>query len=49
VAGVSIPYKDFQRTTVVTDNTPGTGMKRVVVTVTSRRGSSVSQEMIIGQ
>jgi Tfp pilus assembly protein PilV len=49
VAGVSIPYRDFQRTTTVTDNTPGTGMKRVVVTVTSRRGSNVSQEMIIGQ
>ena len=49
VAGVSTPYQGFQRTTVVTDNTPATGMKRVVVTVISRRGSSVSQEMIIGQ
>ena len=42
-------YADFQRTTAVTDNTPKTGMKRVVVTVRSRRGSNVSQEMIIGQ
>jgi len=47
VAGVSFP--DFQRTTEVTDNTPKAGMKRVVVTVLSRRGSNVRQEMIIGQ
>ena len=47
VAGVSFP--DFQRTTAVSDNTPATGMKRVVVTVLSRRGSRVRQEMIIGQ
>ena len=42
-------YPDFKQTTVVSDYTPATGMKRVVVTVRSRRGSSVSQEMIIGQ
>jgi len=42
-------YPDYQRTTVVSNNTPTTGVKRVVVTVLSRRGSSVSQEMIIGQ
>jgi Tfp pilus assembly protein PilV len=46
VAGVS--YPEFQRTTVVSNNTPATGMKRVVVTVRSRRGSSVSQEIIVG-
>ena len=44
-----LAYPDFKRTTVVSDNTPATGMKRVVVTVLSRRGSSVTQEMIIGQ
>jgi hypothetical protein len=44
-----VAYPEFQRTTVVSDNTPKAGMKRVVVTVLSRRGSSVSQEMIIGQ
>jgi Tfp pilus assembly protein PilV len=43
------PYADFQRTTEVTDDMPQTGMKRVVVTVRSRRGSKVVQEMIIGQ
>ena len=46
VAGQS--YTDFKRTTVVSDSTPATGMKRVVVTVLSRRGSSVSQEIIVG-
>ena len=49
VAGESLAYRDFKRTTLVSDNTPATGMKRVVVTVLSRRGSSVTQEMIIGQ
>jgi len=48
-ASGTVSYPDFQRTTVVTDNTPAAGMKRVVVTVLSRRGSSVRQEMIIGQ
>jgi len=43
-----LAYPDFKRTTVVSDNTPATGMKRVVVTVLSRRGSSVSQEIIVG-
>jgi prepilin-type N-terminal cleavage/methylation domain-containing protein len=45
----TVAYTDFQRTTVVTNDTPKTGMKRVVVTVISRRGNNVSHEMIIGQ
>jgi prepilin-type N-terminal cleavage/methylation domain-containing protein len=49
VAGESAAYADYQRTTAVSNDTPATGMKRVVVTVLSRRGSSVRQEMIIGQ
>ena len=47
-ASGTVSYPDFKRTTVVSDSTPATGMKRVVVTVLSRRGSSVSQEIIVG-
>ena len=49
ISVATVAYPDFQRTTDVFDNTPKTGMKRVVVTVLSRRGSNVRQEMIIGQ
>jgi Tfp pilus assembly protein PilV len=39
---------DFKRSVAIQNNTPTTGMTRVVVTVTSRRGGNVSEEMVVG-
>lgn len=39
---------DFQRSVSIQDNTPASGMKRIVVTVTWR-GGSASEEMVVGQ
>lgn len=43
-----VPFPDYQRSVSIQDNTPASGMKRVVVTV-SWRGGSVSEEMLVGQ
>jgi Tfp pilus assembly protein PilV len=42
-------YPDFQRSVSIQDNVPMAGVKRVVVTVTSRRGVMVTEEMMVGQ
>ena len=42
-------YPDFQRSVSIQDNVPMAGLKRVVVTVSSRRGVRVTQEMVVGQ
>ncbi|MFI5341496.1 MAG: prepilin-type N-terminal cleavage/methylation domain-containing protein [Candidatus Methylomirabilales bacterium] len=47
VGGVSFP--NFQRSVTIQNNFPATGMTRVVVTVGSRQGNSVSEEMVVGQ
>jgi len=47
VGGVSFP--NFQRSVTIQNNTPATGMTRVIVTVGSRQGNSASQEMLVGQ
>ena len=43
------PPLSFQRSVTIQIDTPTTGMKRVVVTVVTPKGSSVSQEMVVGQ
>lgn len=42
-------YPDFQRSVSIQDNVPMAGLKRVVVTVSSRRGVRVTEEMVVGQ
>ena len=46
---VGNPPLTFQRSVTIQLNTPTTGMNRVVVTVVTPKGSSVSQEMVVGQ
>ena len=48
VGSPAVAVSDFQRSVSIQDNTPASGMKRVVVTVTWR-GGSVSEEMVVGQ
>lgn len=43
------PPLAFQRSVTIQIDTPTTGMKRVIVTVVTPQGSSVSQEMVVGQ
>lgn len=43
------PPVSFQRSVSIQDNFPMANLKRVMVTVTSRRGVSVTQEMVVGQ
>jgi prepilin-type N-terminal cleavage/methylation domain-containing protein len=44
----SVTFSDFRRAVTIQDDTPITGMKRVVVTV-SWQGGSVREEMLVGQ
>jgi Tfp pilus assembly protein PilV len=46
---VGNPPLVFQRSVTIQDNTPTTGVKRVVVTVVTPQRSSVRQEMVVGQ
>jgi len=43
------PPLAFQRSVTIQVDTPTTGVKRVVVTVVTPKGSRVSQEMVVGQ
>jgi len=43
-----VSYPEFQRWVSITDNTPITGMKRVIVTVSWRSGS-IFEEILVGQ
>ena len=43
------PPLAFQRSVTIQIDTPTTGLKRVVVTVVTPQGSSVRQEMVVGQ
>jgi prepilin-type N-terminal cleavage/methylation domain-containing protein len=43
-----VSYPNFQRSVTIQDNTPASGMKRVMATV-SWAGGSVSEEMVVGQ
>ena len=45
----SVSFPDFQRSVTIQDNVPTAGVKRVIVTVTSRRGLRVTEEMVVGQ
>ena len=47
VGGVAFP--NFSRSVTIQNNTPTTGMTTVVATVTSRQGSSASEQMVVGQ
>ena len=48
VGSPAVSFPDYQRSVSIQDNTPTSGMKRVVVTVTWR-GGSASEEMVVGQ
>ena len=46
VGSPAVAFPDFQRVVTIQDNSPITGIKRVVVTV-SWRGGSVREEMLV--
>lgn len=48
VGSPAVAFSDFQRSVSIQDNTPASGMRRIVVTVTWR-GGSASEEMVVGQ
>jgi prepilin-type N-terminal cleavage/methylation domain-containing protein len=49
IAVGSASFPDFVRSVAIQNDTPTTGMSRVIVTVGSRKGISVSEEMVVGR
>jgi Tfp pilus assembly protein PilV len=49
VGNPPVSFPNFQRSVTIQNNAPATGMKHIVVTVASLQGSSVSEEMVVGQ